>query len=275
MDFHVRNDGIRLAGATLGTVNHHRGNRVGLRRHRERLARNRDVGLLGQTAGQLEPHHLRARANLHELAQVEAVLHVARAAVAHDKHQGAVRAERRERIAVVTIDNAGPRTDVAAECGVHVVARVRRKSLLAVVEREAAPVLGRVANLPVYPRFRMHVAQVLDNHVCHPERDMFVAALAKRARFGLPKALVQAEGAVEKLLAVAAVGITVRVHLPQVRERLRGVVAQLVVRLLDGRLVGSAHRRFREEPLLLERLAEFHDHPGLVVLEAAAFLPAV
>ena len=140
---------------------------------------------------------------------------------------------------------------------------------------DRTPILGRVGNLPIHPSFGLHVAQVLDNHIRHPQGDMFVTALAQRTCFGLPKALVQAKSPVIKLFAVAAVGIAVRVHLAQIRKRLGSVVAQLVVRLLDRRFVGRTHGRRWEKALLLERLAQFHNHLGLIVLETAALLATV
>ena len=97
----------------------------------------------------------------------------------------------------------------------------------------------------------------------------------KRARFGLPNLLVFRERRVEKLCAVVAAGIAVRVHLEHVRERFAAVLVELVQGIANVRLVGGTHRSLREQALLLKRLAEFHNHLRLVVLESATFLPAI
>ena len=157
----------------------------------------------------------------------------------------------------------------------HVVTRIRAESLLAVVQREATPVLSRVANLPVHPGARLHVAQVSQNHARHPERNVLVAALVKRARFGLPHLLVFRERRVEQLRAGITAGIAVRVHLEHVRKRFGTVLVELVQGIANVRLVGGTHRSLREQALLLERLAEFHNHLRLVVLEPATFLSTV
>ena len=177
----IRNDRACFARAASCIFNDHRNDGLFAYSNRNRFVCDINISIIFECSRERKAVDFSLLAYCRELAQVKRVFCIARARIQHHEHKRTVFADGGKRIAVIAIDKARTWTNRSAKCSVHVESRCIRERLLFVICGNRAPVLGRVRKLPINPGVCVHVAEVMQNHIRHPKRNVEVATAMERS----------------------------------------------------------------------------------------------
>ena len=260
MNFGIRNDRTSFAYTTGCIFNDHRNDGLGTRCDRNCIVRNVNIRIGFERCRERKAVDFGLLANRCELAQVKRVFCIARACIQHHEHERAIFANGSKRVAVVAIDKTRTRSNSTAKRSMHIESRRIRECLLFMVNSNGAPIFSRVRKLPIDPSARMHIAEVMQNHIRHPKRNIETSTAVERSRFGLPNALVGGKSCIVKLGSRIVTGIAMRIHLEHIGTSFGTVAIETRQSIANVRFIGSTHRSCREQTFRFESLAKLHNH---------------